>query len=153
MAEISFLTESDRAHWEVLARGYDAHSAVERGDDAYDQTWRRLLDGEQARGIAARLDGRMVGIAHYVFHAGIWGAGRCYLADLFVAADARRRGAATAMITWVARDAGEQGFPRLYWNALDDSPARGLYDKVAEISKGLVVYTYRRDASQNSTRR
>jgi GNAT superfamily N-acetyltransferase len=151
MVEISFLTESDRVRWEVLARGNDAYAKVERSDDAYNQTWRHLLDGEQPRGICARLDGKMVGIAHYVFHAGIWNADRCYLADLFVDAEARRQGVATAMIKWVAGDAEEHGFPRLYWNTLDGSPARALYDKVANLNKGLIVYTYRRDANQSTT--
>jgi GNAT superfamily N-acetyltransferase len=65
----------------------------------------------------------MVGIAHYVFHASIRRAGgRCYLADLFVDPEVRRRGVATAMIEWVARDAEEHGVPRLYWNTLEDVP-------------------------------
>jgi hypothetical protein len=81
MIEINFLTESDRASWESLARGKDTYFEVERGEDDYERTWRRLLNDEQIRGIAARLDGKMVGIAHYLFHASVWYAGRCYLAD------------------------------------------------------------------------
>ncbi|WP_435134555.1 hypothetical protein [Actinacidiphila sp. bgisy144] len=69
MVEISFLTESDRACREVLARGKDTYFDVERINDSCEQTWRRLLDDQQIRGIAARLNGRMVGIAHYLFHA------------------------------------------------------------------------------------
>ncbi len=154
VVEINLLTESDRAGWEVLARGHHAHFGAEFGDDGYEQTWRRLLDGEQTRGIVARLDGRMVGIAHYVFHASVWRAGgRCYLADLFVVPEVRRRGVATAMIRWVARDAEEHGAPRLYWNTLEDAPARALYDKVANFHEGLIHYGYRRDANQNATQR
>ncbi|UOZ09585.1 GNAT family N-acetyltransferase [Amycolatopsis sp. WQ 127309] len=143
--EISFLTESDRAGWEVLARGKDAHFEVERADEAYERTWRRLLDDDRTRGIAARLDGEVVGAAHYLFHASIWYAAKCYLADLFVAPEARRRGIATAMIDWVARDAKEQGFPGLYWNTLEDAPARALYDRVGKYHEGLIHYSYRRD--------
>lgn len=145
MVEISFLTASDRARWEVLARGKDSYFAVERSDDDYERTWQRLLDNEQIRGIAARLDGTMVGIAHYLFHASIWYSGRCYLADLFVDAEARRRGIATAVIEWVARDAEQHGFPALYWNTLEDAPARALYDKVGKHHKGFIHYSYRRD--------
>ncbi|MFD8077302.1 hypothetical protein ACFV3E_32145 [Streptomyces sp. NPDC059718] len=65
------LTESHRAWWEVLAHGKDAYFEVERDDDACERTWRRLLDGERIRGIAARLDGTMVGIAHYLCHASV----------------------------------------------------------------------------------
>ncbi|MEU4516263.1 GNAT family N-acetyltransferase [Nonomuraea wenchangensis] len=146
MVEINFLTASDRAHWESLARGKDAYFEVERGDDAYERAWRRLLDDERTRGVAARLDGRMVGIAHYLFHPSVWhAAGRCYLADLYVDAQVRRRGVATAVMEWVARDAAEQGFPGLYWNTLEDAPARALYDKVGRFHDGLVLYTYQRN--------
>ncbi|NBE91870.1 GNAT family N-acetyltransferase [Nonomuraea sp. KC401] len=153
MLEINLLNESDRDRWEWLARGKDTYFEVERSDDDYERTWRRLLDDEHVRGIGARLDGGMVGIAHYVFHAGIWSAGRCYLADLFVHADLRRRGIATAVMEWVARDAKEHGYPSLYWNTLEDAPARGLYDKVGMFHQGLILYTYRRNASRASTRR
>ncbi|WP_203920821.1 GNAT family N-acetyltransferase [Rugosimonospora africana] len=151
MVEISLLTESDRARWEVLARGKDAYFGVERGDADYERTWRRLLDDEQIRGIAARLDGKMVAIAHYLFHASVWYAGKCYLADLFVDTEVRRRGVATAVIEWAARDAKEHGFPSLYWNTLEDAPARALYDKVGKFHQGFILYSYRRDASRNST--
>jgi GNAT superfamily N-acetyltransferase len=142
--EIRHLAESDRADWEVLARGHHAHFGTEVGDDRYEQTWQRLLDAEQIRGIVAKLEGRTAGIAHYLFHPSVWYPGRCYLADLFVAPEARRRGVATAMIDWVAREAREHGAPRLYWNTLDDAPARALYDKVAKFHQGLILYTYRR---------
>ncbi|NBH06599.1 GNAT family N-acetyltransferase [Amycolatopsis sp. SID8362] len=144
VVEISFLTESDRARWEVLARGKDTHFAVERADGDYERTWRRLLDDDRIHGVGARLDGAIVGVAHYLCHASVWYAGKCYLADLFVDPAVRRRGVATAMIDWVARDAEERGFPGLYWNTLADAPARALYDKVGKFNDGLIRYSYRR---------
>jgi GNAT superfamily N-acetyltransferase len=151
MVEISFLTESDRASWERLARGKDTYFAVDRSDDDYERTWRRLLDDERIHGVGARLDGRMVGVAHYLFHASVWYAGRCYLADLFVDEEVRRQGIATAVIDWVARDAQEHGFPSLYWNTLEGAPARALYDKVGKYHEGFIYYAYRRDAKQSTT--
>lgn len=142
--EISYLTESDRAGWETLARGKDAYFDVERADDSYDRTWRRLLDDDRLRGIAARLDGTMVGIAHYLFHASVWYSGKCYLADLFVNENVRRKGVATALIEWVASDAEKHGFPSLYWNTLEDAPARALYDRVGKYHDGFILYTYQR---------
>ncbi|MFB8277894.1 GNAT family N-acetyltransferase [Nocardia colli] len=146
VVDIRLLTENDRASWEVLARGKDLYFAVERRDGDYERAWRRLLDDEQIRGIAGWLDGEMVAVAHYLFHVSIWYSGKCYLADLFVDAEVRRRGVATAMIKWVARDAEEHGFPGLYWNTLEDSPARALYDNVGKFQQGLIHYTYRPDA-------
>ncbi|MET9265448.1 GNAT family N-acetyltransferase [Amycolatopsis sp. NPDC004079] len=142
--QISFLTESDRDDWETLARGKDAYFDVERTDDSYDRTWRRLLDDDRIRGVAAKLDGAMAGIAHYLFHASIWYSGKCYLADLFVSETVRRKGVATALIEWVARDAEEHGFPSLYWNTLEDAPARALYDRVGTFHDGFILYTYKR---------
>lgn len=145
MVEIRLLTETDRASWELLARGKDRYFAVERSDDAYERAWRRLLDDEQIRGIAAWSDGKMVAIAHYLFHASIWYTKKCYLADLFVDAEVRRRGVATAVIEWVAQDAEAHGFPGLYWNTLEENPARALYDKIGKFQQGLIHYTYRRN--------
>ena len=52
------------------------------------------MKAEELHGLAARLDGRVVGIAHYIFHTSVWFDDVCYLADLFVdercAARARR---------------------------------------------------------------
>lgn len=144
VVEIGLLAGPDRDSWEVLARGKDAYFEVERSDEDYERTWRRLLGDERIRGIAARRDGTMVGIAHYLFHAGVWYSGKCYLADLFVAENVRRQGVATAMIEWVARDATAHGSPNLYWNTLADAPARALYDQLGRLNEGLILYTYRR---------
>ncbi|MEV7332106.1 GNAT family N-acetyltransferase [Micromonospora sp. NPDC093244] len=145
---IDSLTELDHDEWEGLTRSFHAHwagrpgrPATEVDDDGYERTWQRLVNGEQVRGICARLDGKMVGIAHYLFHASVWGAGRCYLAELFVDPQARRRGIATAMIERVAKDGDEHGAPRLYWNTEIDADARALYDKLA-VYRGYIVYNY-----------
>jgi GNAT superfamily N-acetyltransferase len=149
--DIAPLSEGDRDDWEELARGFHGHFAGRPGrpaweidDEGYELTWQRILDGREIRGICARLHGKIVGIAHYLFHVSFWSTtGRCYIADLFVDPRARRRGVATAMIHWVARDAEEHGAPRLYWNTELDAEARPLYDKVATF-KGYIVYNYSR---------
>ncbi|GAA2873289.1 GCN5 family N-acetyltransferase [Actinoplanes cyaneus] len=147
MAEVRIrrLAESDRNGWEALARGFHGFFGTEVGDDDYGRTWRRLIDGSELRGAGVWTGGEMTGLAHYLFHPGVWRAGRCYLADLFVAPAARRQGLATALIRWVARDGEEHGFPRLYWNTLADAEARALYDTVADVTEH-VVYNYRRDS-------
>ena len=151
MVEICFLTEDDRTEWEALTRRFNEHFGAAINDGLYERTWQRLVSRDEIRGIAARLDGRIVGLAHYYFHTGIWHAGRCYLADLFVAREARRRGVATTILKWVAQDAAEHGFPRLYWNAgFGDTAARALYDTVADY-KGFIVYSYRRRPNPRPT--
>jgi GNAT superfamily N-acetyltransferase len=141
VVEISPLTASDRAGWEVLARGFKAFFGAEISDEGYEQTWRRLLDGDQIRGIAARLDGRMVGIAHYFFHTTVWKGERCYLQDLFVDPETRGRGVARALIEWVAREAEQHGAVNVYWHTTQGNvTARALYDKVAS-GRDFVAYT------------
>ncbi|GAA3433558.1 GNAT family N-acetyltransferase [Kutzneria kofuensis] len=144
MLKIDLVTESDRVDWETLSRGHHAHFDADHPDDSYDRAWRRVLDADPVRAVLARLDGKAVGVANYLFHASIWYVGKCYLADLFVLPELRRQGIATAVIEWIARDAKDHGFPGLYWNTLEDAPARALYDKVAVHREGLVTYGYRR---------
>ena len=72
MIEIGPLRPGDRAAWEVLARGYKAFYQDPMPDEAYEQTWRRLTEGTELRGLGARLDGRLAGLAHYFFHPAFW---------------------------------------------------------------------------------
>jgi GNAT superfamily N-acetyltransferase len=146
MLEISSLTDGDRAGWEVLARSFHGLAGREFSDANYGLTWGRLLDGGQIRGLVARLDGKVVGFAHYLCHASVWAGGKCYLADMFVAPEVRRRGVARSLLERVARDARGLGATRLYWHTTpDNAAARALYDEVARLEE-LVVYTRRLDA-------
>jgi len=142
MIEVSPLREDDQAAWEVLARAYKDFYETTVPDAGYDRTWRRLMEGSELFGRAARLNGEVVGIVHYLFHANFWSPGACYLQDLYVDEKARGHGAARALIEEVARDANERGLPRLYWNTKQDNTlARALYDKVARY-RGFITYEY-----------
>jgi GNAT superfamily N-acetyltransferase len=142
MIEIGPLRPEDRAAWEVLARGYKAFYQESEPDEAYEQTWRRLALGTELSGLGARLDGRLVGIAHYLFHPAFWSGEACYLQDLFTDEAARGRGAARALIEGVAAAARERGADRLYWHTQEgNARARLLYDKVARFT-GFIRYAY-----------
>jgi GNAT superfamily N-acetyltransferase len=142
MIEITPLRETDRPGWQPLAVGYNAFYERVLTDADYDRTWRRLMKGEEMHGLAARLDGRVVGIAHYLFHTSIWFADVCYLADLFVDEAVRGQGVARALIEKVAAVARARGCPRFYWlTKHDNARARALYDKVARFA-GFIRYDY-----------
>jgi hypothetical protein len=127
MIETGPLRPEDRAAWEVLARGYKTFYRESEPDEAYEQTWRRLAAGTELFGLGARLDGRLVGIAHYVFHPAVWSGEACYLQDLF---------------TDVAAAARERGADRFYWHTQESNTrARVLYDKVARFT-GFIRYAY-----------
>jgi GNAT superfamily N-acetyltransferase len=142
MIEIAPLREADRAAWETLARGYKAFYETEHPDARYEETWRLLIADERIHGLAARLDGRIVGIAHYLFHAQTWSADACYLQDLFTAEEARGRGVATALIEAVAEAARSRGAVKYYWQTKQDNRvARALYDRIARFN-GFVRYDH-----------
>ncbi len=140
MIDIGPLRPDDRAAWEVLARGYKTFYRTPVPDEGYEATWRRLLDGSVVHGVGARLDGRLAGIAHYLFHPMVWSADACYLQDLFVDEAVRGRGVARALIEHVAETARDRGTARLYWTTKEDNAtARLLYDKVARFN-GFIRY-------------
>ena len=136
------LTASDRGQWEALARAYKAFYLTNLPDSAYEDTWQRLLRRDSVRGLGARSDGRLVGIAHFLFHTGIWSPRACYLEDLFVEPDARGRGVARMLIESIAEHARGEGAGRLYWLTHEtNATARALYDRVAARS-GFLEYEY-----------
>jgi GNAT superfamily N-acetyltransferase len=140
--EVLPLTASDRGQWEALARAYKAFYRTDLPDSAYEDTWQRLLRRDGMRGLGARTNDRLVGIAHFLFHTGIWSPLACYLEDLFVEPVARSRGVARMLIEAVAEQARTEGAGRLYWLTHEtNATARALYDKVAARS-GFVEYEY-----------
>lgn len=142
MIEIMPLREADRQAWQPLAVGYNTFYERTLPDDDYDRTWRRLMKAEELHGLGARLDGRLVGIAHYLFHPNVWVDKVCYLADLFVDETVRGQGSARLLIEAVAAEARSHGCARYYWlTRRDNIRARGLYDKVARFA-GFIRYDY-----------
>ena len=142
MIEITPLRETDRQAWQPLAVGYNTFYERVLPDADYDRAWRRLMKAEEMHGLAARLDGKVVGIAHYLFHTAIWLDDVCYLADLFVDETVRGQGAARALIEGVAAAARARRCPRFYWTTKQDNArARALYDKVARFV-GFIRYDY-----------
>jgi len=139
---IAPLRAGDRAEWEALARSYKAFYRTDHPQERYDETWAALIASERIHGLAARLNGRMVGFAHYLFHAQTWTVDYCYLQDLFSAEDARGKGVATALIDAVAEEARKRGALKYYWLTKEDNlPARALYDRIARF-KGFLRYDY-----------
>ena len=103
------LRAGDREQWLHLWRGYLTFYESEVPAEVTDLTWSRILDPEAPiHGLCAVDEGgRLLGIVHYLFHPVTWAAGpRCYLEDLFTAAEARGRGAGRALIEAVYAAAG-----------------------------------------------
>jgi GNAT superfamily N-acetyltransferase len=140
MISISKLEPSDRGSWEALFRAYiDFYQRVEP-PEMYDRAWHEFQMDARLHVFGARLDGRLVGIAHFLVHPNTSGPDVCYLQDLFTAPDVRGKGVARALIAAVVDWARDRGCGRVYWNTqASNSTARRLYDKVAE-NRGFIRY-------------
>ncbi|MEU8355199.1 GNAT family N-acetyltransferase [Nonomuraea sp. NPDC048882] len=142
MLDIGKLLPSDRNVWEGLFRSYiDFYERVEP-DEMYDRAWHEFQTDATLHALGARIDGRLVGITHFLTHGNTSTPGTdvCYLQDLFTAPDVRGKGVGRALIEAVADWARSRGCSRVYWNTHEsNSTARHLYDKVAE-NRGFIRY-------------
>ena len=133
---------SERAAWEPLWRGYLAFYKTSVPQATYDATWARLHDPNEPMWLlGAYVDGRLVGIVHYLFHRSCWTVSDyCYLQDLFVAEDARKHGLGRALIEAVYDAARKAGASRVHWLTHEtNTAARGLYDTLAD-RPGFIQY-------------
>lgn len=139
------LSLDDRQQWLALWHGYLMFYESELSAGVTDLTWSRLLDPEApiAGLCASAPDGRLLGIVHYLFHPVTWAVGpRCYLEDLFTAAEARGQGVGRALIEAVYAAADARGADQVYWLTQEfNATARRLYDQVA---KATPFIKYRR---------
>jgi len=137
---VSTLEPRDRAAWQELFAGYHAFYERTWPAERFDEAWREFQRGERIHALGARLDGRLVGITHFLVHASTTSPDVCYLQDLFTAPDARGQGVARALIAAVAQWARRRGLHRVYWHTRsDNATARRLYDQVAE-NRGFIQY-------------
>ena len=136
------LDATDHDGWRPLWRGYLEFYDEQPDTMPLQDTWQRLLRNESIHGLCAEVDGRLVGITHYLFHSDSWSPqAKCYLQDLFTAPAARGKGVGRALIAGVNQAARAQGASTVYWiTGNDNVTARGLYDQVATLSP-FVRYT------------
>ncbi len=140
MLHIEGLTDADRGAWEALFRAYIDFYRREEPQSMYDRAWTEFRADDRLHALGARLDGRLVGITHFLVHPSTSSADVCYLQDLFTAPDVRGQGVGRALIEAVAEWAGAQGCVRVYWQTkADNATARRLYDSVTDESE-FVVY-------------
>jgi GNAT superfamily N-acetyltransferase len=138
--DIHPLAPQHRSGWRPLAQAYKAFYRTPTTDQEYDQAWRRLMAAQDVRGLGASIDGRLVGIAHFLHHDSTWADRVCYLQDLYTAPEARGQGVGRALIGAVAAQARAAGAARYYWLTQESNAvARVLYDKVAQYN-GFIRY-------------
>lgn len=136
----------DYEQWLPLWDGYNAFyervGPTALAPEITRATWQRFFDAyEPLYALVAELDGRLLGLTHYLFHRTTTAiAPLCYLNDLFTAEAARGKGVGRALIEAVYEEARRAGCPRVYWLTHEtNATARTLYDKLA-LNRGFIVY-------------
>lgn len=132
------LTSSDEAAWRRLWTGYLEYYETTVPEDVYRTTFTRLLgdDPTQVNGFVAELNGVLVGLVHYIYHAHGWKVERvCYLQDLYADPSVRGQGVGAALINAVYAQADQDGAPAVYWLTQDfNQTARKLYDQIGTLT-------------------
>lgn len=132
------LLAADEPEWRRLWSAYLEYYETTVPEEVYASSFSRLLgdDAQDYNGLVAELDGRLVGLTHYLFHRHGWKIeNTCYLQDLFADPDVRGRGIGRALIQGVYAAADVAGAPAVYWLTQDFNKAgRRLYDKVGVLT-------------------
>lgn len=141
------IERGDQAAWRPLWDGYNAfygrEGATALPEPITQATWERFFaPGEPVRALVAEHEGRLVGLAHHLFHRSTTRLHDvCYLQDLYTAESARGRGVGRRLIVATCEAARAAGCSRIYWHTQATNAAgRALYDQVAR-HHGFIVYS------------
>ncbi len=139
--------QEDYAAWRPLWDGYNAfygrHGDTALAEHITQLTWQRFFDAnEPVHALVAERQGKIVGLAHYLFHRSMTKVEHvCYLSDLFTPQSMRGQGIGRALIEAVCIQAKAAGASRVYWQTHETNAAgRLLYDKLAK-HHGFIVYS------------
>jgi len=143
------ITEADYDEWAALWAQYNAFygrvGLTALPQHIIQSTWARLLDeSEPVYGLVAEHDGRLVGLAHYIFHRNtITIENTAYLQDLFSDPEKREQGIGRGLISAFYERAQQVGTVGVYWHTQGtNKAAMRLYDKVATNTE-FVVYRHK----------
>jgi GNAT superfamily N-acetyltransferase len=141
MIAVASLEPNDREAWQKLFAGYNAFYNRTWPAERYEEAWQAFRRADRVHALGGRLDGRLVGIAHFLVHPSTTSSDQCYLQDLFTDPGVRGQGVGRSLIEAVSVRAREQGCGRLYWHTQrHNDTARRLYDQLGE-HRDFIVYT------------
>jgi GNAT superfamily N-acetyltransferase len=135
------LERGDEKEWRRLWTGYLEYYESSVPEEVYRSSFERMLAGNagaanEYRGFLATLDGKPVGLVHFLFHRHGWKIENvCYLQDLYADPDVRGKGVGRALIEAVYAAADREGCPAVYWLTQDfNVTARKLYDRIGKVT-------------------
>ena len=130
------LVATDMPEWRRLWTGYLEYYETSVPEEVYETSFARMLSGEdnEFHGMVAELDGKLVGLVHYLFHRHGWKIEDvCYLQDLYTDPSVRGKSIGRALIEATYDAADKNGTPVVYWLTQDFNEAgRRLYDRVGQ---------------------
>lgn len=126
---ITALTQPDYDQWLPLWLANMENSVA---DDVTAETWRRICDpGSVIGGIGVRPSAQspLCGICHFILHPTTGNLRQvCYMQDLYIDPDHRRKGMARALVNRLASMGKSEDWARIYWLAeADNEAAQALY--------------------------
>jgi len=146
--KVRSISRQDYAGWRPLWDGYNTFYGRSGPTALAEQitaaTWERFFNAsEPVHAFVVEDEGRVVGIAHYLFHRSTTRLHDvCYLQDLFTSPQHRGRGVGRLLIQAVYEAACTAQCSRVYWTTQTTNEAgRALYDKVAK-HLGFIVYSH-----------
>jgi GNAT superfamily N-acetyltransferase len=132
------LTVADEPEWRVLWTGYLDYYETSVPEEVYVSSFARMLSGDdnEFNGMVAELDGKLVGLVHFLFHRHGWKTENvCYLQDLYTDPSVRGKSIGRALIEATYKAAEEAGSPTVYWLTQDfNEDGRRLYDRVGQLT-------------------
>lgn len=132
------LEKADHADWHRLWTDYLTFYETTLPEEIFVSTFERLTDPERVNqnALVAELDGKIVGLTHYITHAHNWQATDVvYLQDLYADPEVRGKGIGRALIEGVYAAADANRTPTVYWMTQDfNTEARKLYDRIAKLT-------------------
>ncbi|MBI1217401.1 MAG: GNAT family N-acetyltransferase [Rhodobacteraceae bacterium] len=132
------LVASDEAEWRRLWTAYLVFYESTVSEEVYRSSFARMLSGDdhEFHGLIAEVDGRPVGLVHYLFHRHGWRVENvCYLQDLYADPEVRGQGIGRALIEAVYAAADTAGAPTVYWlTQTFNTTARQLYDRIGVVT-------------------
>lgn len=137
--------EADFDQWRVLWKQYNEFygrsGSTALSEDITLTTWNRFFERTEAvHCLVAESQGRLVGLAHYIFHRNtITIEDTCYLQDLFADPALRGKGIGHALMAGFCEQAQTAGTIGVYWHTHSSNQlAMKLYDRVATNTEFIV---------------
>jgi hypothetical protein len=136
--EVRPLQDSDRDDWTALWTAYLDFYGTSVPSNTFATYFDRLLgaDPQDFNELAAVIDGKLVGLTHYLYHRHGWKVENvCYHQDLNADQSVRGICVCRALIEAVYAAVEANGTPSIYWPTQEkNTEARKLYDRVAQVT-------------------